>query len=127
MSCVIDPVSEFSYYEFTKTYIRKSKKTHTCNECNREISPGENYEYLVGKFDGKFYQQHTCMDCLSLRNTFFCSWYSERLWEDFSEYLEKWWYSDSDKLYKIENLTKRARNMVLEMIDKLESGQQLSP
>ena len=106
--------------EFHSAAIRTARKPHGCGECGRIIEPGERYEKAVGKWDGDFCTETTCADCLSLRQTFFCSWMYQNLWDEFENWLNDWLYDDSPTLYKIENLTPRARNRVLDMISEWE-------
>ena len=61
---------------------RMAVKVHKCDECHENILPGETYEKAVGKIDGKLFAQKTCSSCLSVRNTFFDSFYYEMIWED---------------------------------------------
>ena len=63
--------------------IRTARKEHRCGECYRTIMPGEKYEYVSGIWEGRPDNYKTCMDCLSLRETFFDSWIYMNLWDDF--------------------------------------------
>ena len=54
-----DSWPEFSTYE-----MRKAIKKHKCEECGRDINPGESYAYEALKFEGEFYQHKTCQHCL---------------------------------------------------------------
>ncbi len=48
-----------------------ARKNHICEECNREIKKGELYEFYNGIFEGEFFCTKTCLDCVSLRDSFF--------------------------------------------------------
>ena len=120
--CVIegcDPNDGLECELFSET-IRTARKPHRCGECGRIIEPGEKYENAVGKWDGDFCTEITCADCLSLRKTFFCSWLYQNIWNEFEEWLRDWVLSESPVLYRIENLTPRAREKVLQMVGEWE-------
>ena len=106
--------------EFQSSVMRTANKTHICGECGRVIERGERYEYAIGKWDGDFCTEKTCADCLSLRNTFFCSWLYSDIWNEFHDWFNDWFLEDSPILYRIENLTPRARDKVLELVAELE-------
>jgi hypothetical protein len=82
-ACVFTDIDEF--YETIEQKIVTARKSHKCEECKREIIPGEKYEYYKGVFDNKIYCEKTCQDCLSLRNSgIFCNGFCfERVWDDF--------------------------------------------
>lgn len=50
-----------------------ARKEHFCNECKNVIKARTEYEYYVGVSDGDFHIHKTCLDCVSLRDTFFPS------------------------------------------------------
>lgn len=71
--------------------IKKSRKTHKCSECGREIAPGESYEYVFGKWPevDEIRSYKTCSDCIIARNVFFYGYdyVFGFVWEDiFEEY-----------------------------------------
>jgi hypothetical protein len=90
----------------------------TCGECGYEID-GEKHEVFIGAWEEptKSYQVHiTCVDCLSIRDEFFCEMYC------YGDVLSE----VSDHVYDLSGeissecllaLTPRAREMVLDMID----------
>lgn len=43
--------------------LRKAKKIHRCNGCNRDIQPGESYWYSFFLVDGEPYSQRICNQC----------------------------------------------------------------
>ena len=76
--------------EFFSATEPKARKAHACGECGRQIQPGERYEYVCGKWDGDMLTYKTCVDCLSIRNAFFCEAYTfgdiwSRVRDHFSE------------------------------------------
>jgi hypothetical protein len=44
----------------------KARKPHHCDECGVTIQPGEEYETVVGKWDGSMGFHKTCIRCLEL-------------------------------------------------------------
>jgi hypothetical protein len=54
-----------------KHKIVMARKDHLCAECGAHIQAKTKYEYYVGLFDGELYVSKTCLDCVSLRDTFF--------------------------------------------------------
>jgi hypothetical protein len=114
--CVYIDVDETS--ETICQEIRKARKTHKCEECNREIIKGEKYEYLFSKYDGSTDVHKTCLDCLSIRKTFFCDgWYYGQLWEALFEHIR-----DMDGRISsscLVDLTPRARERVCEQIEEV--------
>ena len=118
MGCIIDTAEDYGYAEFATDKIVTARKQHKCDECNRTIEKGERYERVTGKWDGEFYTFRTCSDCLSLRKTFFCTWRYEELWNDFWEDFCYWRDDDNAPFfYKLEALTTRARDIILEAIE----------
>lgn len=53
--------------EFHSEVIRKARKRHKCVECKRFIEPGENYERVVGKWNGDISTFLTCIHCVGAR------------------------------------------------------------
>lgn len=47
---------------YKKTF-RKSRKSHKCVECYRDIQTGETYQHVVGMWGGKFNTYKTCAHC----------------------------------------------------------------
>lgn len=55
-----------------------ARKQHICIECNKKIFPGENYERVVGKWEGMFDSISTCKICAAIRRDFApCSCFGE--------------------------------------------------
>jgi len=100
------------------TDTRRARKTHTCDECGREIATGEEYERAFG-VDGTLTWTHkTCRSCLEVREAFFCQWSYGGLWEDLWEWLfsgEITW----DILWRMDGLSAEPRGRVLGMIQDI--------
>jgi len=61
----------------------RARKSHVCGECGRTVAPGEEYERFVGVLDGTVTTHKTCLDCVSIRDAFFCQgWFYGQIWED---------------------------------------------
>lgn len=54
--------------DFYRQARQKAAKTHRCSECTRAITPGEQYEVTVGKWEGEVCTFKTCIRCLALRD-----------------------------------------------------------
>jgi hypothetical protein len=48
--------------------INSARKPHKCEECGRQINPGEPYESAFMIYDGCANTYPTCQHCLALRN-----------------------------------------------------------
>lgn len=95
-----------------------AKKPHECCECGRQIAPGEQYERVVGVWEGEFRTYKTCPDCLSIRNEMFCDgWSYGMVWEDLWEHLRETDGRLSDECML--NFTKAARDKVCELIQEM--------
>ena len=55
--------------DFGSTTTRKARKTHQCEECLRDIQPGERYERHAGVWEGTFFTFVSCPHCAALRTT----------------------------------------------------------
>jgi hypothetical protein len=108
-------VGEYEQATFFANPIRMARKQHKCGECRQVIMPGEQYESASGKWKDKIERHDTCLDCLSLREAFFCDGYLyESMWADWREAL-----CDSGGTVDwlaIEKLTPRAKVKALETI-----------
>lgn len=49
--------------EFYNSFIRKARKPHKCEYCEKEIAAGEKYSYESGKFEGDFFTRTLCIPC----------------------------------------------------------------
>lgn len=57
-------MTDYDPPEFYLATIRGARKLHDCEECGREIQPGEPYQYVSGKWDGSFNCYKTCQHCI---------------------------------------------------------------
>jgi hypothetical protein len=51
----------------TYTQIKKSRKAHKCDECDRTIPVGSTYDYFSGGGEGRCWTFKTCLSCANLR------------------------------------------------------------
>ena len=65
MTCYCDYDSMPSMYSETW---HKAKKDHRCCECGKTISVGQQYQRVVGVWDGDFSSYKTCERCAGLRD-----------------------------------------------------------
>lgn len=64
--CERDNDERIEFYEM-RWY--KARKPHKCNECGRQIEPGEEYNYYVGKQEVTgFWMFKQCDDCFDIRD-----------------------------------------------------------
>lgn len=76
-----------------KTKRRMARTAHRCDECNKEISPGEIYEHAAMSYDGYWSTYRTCVHCLSIRDLMeascccFC-WAHSNMLDDVKEELD---------------------------------------
>lgn len=100
-------------------YTRRARKRHKCSECDREIIPGEKYEYLVARWSDmrKADTYRTCRDCLSVRDVFYCEgFFHEMVWEMLRDHIrEAEGQIDLDCLI---GLTPAGRERVCEIIEE---------
>ena len=114
-NCSIYACDDESLAWFMKDKIVKARKVHHCSECSRDIHPGEKYENTKAVMDGEWYLSKTCLDCQSLRLSFFESSYFGQLWESFREYLRECRWQVPEAC--IAKLTPTARGKVCELIE----------
>lgn len=112
-ACLIDNEGEASDVSFTR--MQMASKTHCCGECGREIRPGETYERVSGKWDCGFETYKTCADCLSVRDTYFCSYSYGCVWEDLENTVHDSRGNVADA--RLCELTPAARTRVMELIE----------
>lgn len=68
--CIID----IEYDEYSRCIERKvvsARKEYRCEECNEKIPPGTQYELYKGAQDDHIFTIRTCLDCVSIRESFF--------------------------------------------------------
>jgi hypothetical protein len=75
--------------DFYAASVVKARKPHRCCECGRSITPGTNYKYVSGKYEGEFFTCKTCLPCDEILRVFSCggSVMHECLWEDMRDYV----------------------------------------
>ena len=86
MGCYCD-YDQPAFYSAT---VRTAKKQHKCCECGHTIEPGEKYENVAGKWDGRIGSYHTCEACADLRDSLADSggcFYHGGLNDEYYEYL----------------------------------------
>jgi hypothetical protein len=91
-------------------------------ECNRVIAKGELYEYVFTHFDGDHETYKTCVDCLSVRDSFFCQgWGFGQIWGDLGEHLVDviWRGNGGVSSDCMTPLTVAARERVCDMIERI--------
>lgn len=104
--------------EWAKVKNIKSRKSHICTECGREIAKGEYYERVDGKFEGELFIDKTCDDCLTVRRAFFCGGCAGRIWEELSVHFEDMEGAvDWDCVNK--DITPCGREMLFETIERV--------
>jgi hypothetical protein len=112
----LDLVSNYEGCKLISRQHRMAVKTHKCEECGEDILPGENYEKIVGKIDGQLFTVKTCSSCLSMRNTFFDSYYYHMIWDDLENEIEETYGNVSEAC--MVKLDKKAREKVCEIIER---------
>ncbi len=100
--------------EFSAESSPVARKVHICCECHRKIMPRETYSRVSGLWDGKFEAYKTCLDCLSIRRTFFSDYYVGGLWDELTEYI---WDGEVHESC-LASLTPAARARVCEVIEE---------
>ncbi len=120
-SCEIDTYcDDGESVELYKSKEKTARKQHKCHECSAVISPGDKYKFTSYKYDGEFWQERTCGDCLSAIAQFYSGGaYSGILWEDISEHINE--YGGDLPESCIVELTPLARGKVCDMIDRTHS------
>lgn len=51
------------YYPYRVQNVKRARKEHRCDECNRTIAIGESYRYAFGVLDGDANHHHICAHC----------------------------------------------------------------
>ena len=103
--------------EFHKTTMPRARKEHRCGECGRTIMPLERYENINGVWEGDFSTYKTCLDCLSIRNEFFCEgYYYEMVLENLREHI----FESRGEIPEdcILSLTPKAQEYVCDLIEQ---------
>lgn len=63
ISCVCD----YDPADFYNATIRTARKLHACFECGGQILPGDKYEHVTGKWEGRLDTFRTCERCHDIR------------------------------------------------------------
>lgn len=118
MSCLID-ITYGECPEFFSVKVVKARKSHKCCECNRVINIGEKYERANGKWLGKVDTYATCLDCVSVKKSYFCNYNFRELWDAFAEEI-KHMIGDKENAFfsKLEEVTPLARDRIFDLIRK---------
>jgi len=117
MECACVNVDVDDYADLISDTTPTARKVFKCHECKEGITPGQQYRREVTVYDGRLETNRTCLDCISIRNAFFCGgWY----WGDILDSLkEAIWDSDGQISEScIASLTPGARERVCRMIDE---------
>jgi len=67
---------------------RTAHKVHRCDECYRNIEPGEKYSEERGLWDSEWSTWKTCSDCLSVREAMFSQYQYGELWSNVTDYVD---------------------------------------
>ena len=94
---------------------RTARKPHKCGECRRTIEPGEVYRHESGVWDGGPSSHKTCVDCVSIREVFFCGYVYGAVLEKLIEHIEE--AEGQIGFAPLPKLTPRAREMVCGMVE----------
>ena len=106
--------------EYCTNFIMRTpvaRKEHICNECGCKIKPGNKYFHERLVYNGDFDTQRTCIDCMSCRKVFFCTYSYGTLWEEMEYHIEC-----EDGQISSESIlacTLVARNKIIDLIDQL--------
>ena len=116
--CACISIEDYDPPGFWCETTRTARKPHKCCVCWRKIQPGEKYEHVAGKWEGKISTFKTCADCQSLIGAFFCGAriFGEELNKIGEHIQETEGQISADCLL---SLTPCARDMVFEMIEEL--------
>lgn len=93
-----------------------ARKEHKCTECGDIIKPGEQYEKVTGLWNNKWSTYKTCMDCISIRDEFFCEgWYYGQIWDYLCDHIREAEGQISSDC--ITSLTPGAQEVVFDIIE----------
>lgn len=123
-ACCVYAGDIYEHPSFIGERVVVAKKAHKCVECRREIFFGEKYEYIAGVWDGEFATFQTCIDCLSVKKSFFCGGYEfGGIWPDLREHIRD--FEGNIPSDCIIALTRTARDKVCDLIQ--EAWAELDP
>ena len=116
-SCVYFYTNDFEGPSCYAQTFRKARKTHRCYECHSEIRRGDRYEEVTGVWDGRPDRFRTCLDCVSVRDAFFCDGFEYGgVWEYLHEHLRNCAHTTPTEA--LARLTPYAREEVCSFIEK---------
>lgn len=69
----------------------KARKPHRCQECGREIEPGEHYERVAATWEGEFFTNVACAHCAVARMIVddYDNWYHEGYYGGLGPWLDE--------------------------------------
>jgi hypothetical protein len=114
--CACVWVPDYDPAEIYWRKIRTARKPKNCEECRREIAPGERYEHVQMRYEDDWSSFATCLDCVSIRESFFCDgWLHGSMLDDLAEHL----YNVNGEVASkcISPLTPGARDLVCDMVE----------
>ena len=89
---------------------------HKCCECGVDIVSGDKYFKEVGVYEESFLRYKTCMDCVSIRDAFFCDgWIWTTMWDSIKDHV----YQSNGLISEscLADLTSIARGKICELIE----------
>lgn len=114
-SCVYDDIDHGCYTLKDVNY--RAKEDLFCCECSRIIQKGKDYNYSQIISEGTIKTYKTCLDCLSIRKSFFqCGWFYKILIDDLKYHIDEMCGRISSDC--IVSLTPRAKDIVCDMIQE---------
>ena len=118
MDCACIHIDAEGSVDCQTTKMVKARTLHACHECKIVIHPGDTYELDKGLWEGAWYTSKTCLDCLSIRNVFFCGgWiYGEVIYRLKEHIAESEGQVSSGCILE---LTKGARERVFKIIEEV--------
>ena len=67
-----------------------ARKAHRCCECGAVIAPGEQYERIEGRWEGRWETCKTCIVCARIRQSLFSCWIYGQMWSDIHDHHCGW-------------------------------------
>jgi len=115
MTCSCINAYDGDISEFDHITVARSRKHRTCCECDCKINPGDQYEHVWGKWDGRTSTYDTCIVCVEVRDALMCTWCYGEIWET----LRDAWWDDPETIpwSTIGELSPVARERVCESIE----------
>lgn len=100
-----------------RDFDRTARKEHRCGECRRTIMPGEVYRVEEGQWHGNFDSHKTCLECVEIRDSFFCNFIFGNVLDDLRESI--WEARGSYSEECLLKLSPAARDKVFEIIERV--------